>query len=392
MNLTTDFECGSGTLTRAGVDTWRLDSVGDRFGYNRYFCLRIDNRGGEATELRLSIHPDPTLTDSHFMSHFPSDLWYCENDDWRRWVRLHNTWPGVVTFEDDRIELKLRVRADAVLHVATNPPMRCSDLDAWLDTLVGCDVGIEQIGQSVEGRAIRAVRFKGAGDGAPRLLVLAGMHASEHGGVWAARAIVEYLLSSLDRARVVTRSIDIAVVPMLNPDGNVHGFSGGSTQRLTVNNSLDFAVADADPSPVYHENQVLWRWLNSRFRPHASLHFHGYLGRRRFGDEPGDGVYAHGNIDAAYADPGHRQAYRAMLDRLRLDTDGFSAHWFTAGRFAPGMLEIALAQRFKTLGVLYEVNCGTVGIASQMRRGPQVLDAVTSALLRDVPPESWAGR
>lgn len=392
MKLTTEFECGNGIVTSLGSDTWRLDTVGDPFGYNRYFCLRIDNRDQPAATLHLKIHPDPALPNSHFMTHFPSVIWYCANDDWRRWIPLHNTWPDAVKFHDDHIELNLRIDAGALLHVATNPPWRCSDYQRWIDSLRPQGLRIESIGQSIEARPIHAIRLGSTGEKKPRLLVLAGMHASEHGGVWAARGIVEFLMSRIDRAKKIAQGFDIAVVPMLNPDGNAHGHAGGSPQRLKVNNSLDFAMNEAGVSPAYRENQILWRWLMEQFQPEVCLHFHGYLGRRRFGDEPCDGVYVHEDIDAAYPQAHRRDAYRAMIDRIRFDTSGYTAHWFAGGSFVPDMLEVALTRHLGTLSLLYEVNCGTTGIASQMQRGPQVLEALAGALLNDVKPGYWQGK
>lgn len=370
MKLTTDFESGNGRLTRldqggasAGDQSWRLDAVGDLFGYNRYFCVQIDNRGGAVANLKLEISPDPTLTNSHFLSHFPSDLWYCAHDDWRRWIRVRNTWEQAVRFHEDRIELNLRVDANTLLHVATNPPWRCSDFVKWVESLQDPRVRVESIGTSVENRAIHALGLGAQNSGKPRLLVLAGMHASEHGGVWACRGIVEYLLSSIAAARRITEAFDIAIVPMLNPDGNVHGCSGGSTQRLTINNSVDFTGVSSGATPLYRENEILWRWLNERFPPEVLLHFHGFMGRWRFGDEPCDGLYGHENIDAVYSSDGSRRAYRAMLDRLRFQTPAYSGHWFLYGAFPQGMLDVEVTQKFGTLSLLYEVNCSTVGIA-----------------------------
>ncbi len=43
-----------------------------------------------------------------------------------------------------------------------------------------------------------------------------------------------------------------------------------------------------------------------------------------------------------------------------------------------------LAEKFGTLGVLYEINV-SAGLSEQFQRGPQVLGAVVRALMRDVP-------
>jgi hypothetical protein len=384
MNLTTDFECGSGKLIRLGENRWRLETCADRFGYNKYFCLRIESAPTDPpVNLELEVVADPALDGrSHFMTHFPSHLWYTDRE-WNRWVPLRNTWESAVTFEEHSLRIRVPVAPDKAIYLATNPPRRYSDLTRSIAGFTPHDrspVRIESIGRSFEGRDIPVLRL--GREGRPRLLILAGMHSSEHGGVWACEGILRYAASSIAEAQRLIGGLDLAIVPMLNPDGNVHGYSGGNTQRLAINNSLDFDGAADGRQPQTHENAELWRWLET-FRPEVFLHFHGYVGWKKFADPPYDGIWAVADLQRFVTDPRRVAAQRAIVDRILFDTAGFSAHWDHVGELTPGTLDYELARAFGTIGVLYEINTGAVGPSQQFRRGPEVFGAVARALLDD---------
>lgn len=84
------------------------------------------------------------------------------------------------------------------------------------------------LGESVEGRPIRAVHVKGTGDRA--ILVCAGIHGPEYIGTEVALGFLERVRSShadlLDRA-------DVWVVPCLNPDGYERTWARGGVGKLS---------------------------------------------------------------------------------------------------------------------------------------------------------------
>lgn len=384
MQLTTDFETGSGRLSQLAPAHWRLDTVADVFGYNRYFCVRVHNEADHPQELRLEIHPAPEFgTRSHFMTHFPSHLWYGEADGYR-WRPLRHTWEDAVRFHADHVEVRLPLEPGQSAVLATNVPLPYSHLRDWIAQLQrqSADaVRLESLGSSLEGRDIPILRL--GTTGRPRLLVLGGMHSSEHSGVFGCQGIAEYLCTRIREARRLAANFDITVIPMLNPDGNVHGYSGGTTERLPVNNSMDFKDAADGASPRTHENRLLWRWLCDQFQPEYCLHFHAYLGWKRNADPPYDGLFVLED-PAALLSPPRLAQHQAIVDRLRFETPAFSAHWGITGTLSPDMFEYQLARRFETISMLYEINAGSVGPSEQFRRGPQILTALTRALLEDM--------
>lgn len=384
MKITTDFECGGGKrLTQLEGNHWRVEANGDPSGYNKYFCVRIEAGPDEApATLALDVHPDADLGSdgaAFFASHFPSNVW-CATEDWTLWHPLRNQWEDSVAFHGDHIAIRIPVTPGMKLVLATNPPLRYSNLMAWAEAQHarhGARLEVGSLGLSADGREIPLLRLPGARPGLPRLVVLAGQHPSEHCGNWACQGIVEYALSAISEAREISDNFDVAVVPMINPDGNVRGLSGANAEG--VNMFSDFREA----SPQATESRRLWDWLTQSFTPRVLLHFHGFMGWKVFSQPPYDGVYVLEQAAALYEPRGLAAAYQAIQDRLLFETPGGTATWRN-GLLGDESLEHHLAAQFGTLSAFYEINSASVAPIEQFRRGPQVLSAVVRALTRDV--------
>lgn len=289
-----------------------------------------------------------------------------------------------VSFGDARIELRVPVRPGQTLVIATNPPRRYSDMLAWIERQVEAHPGQverQSLGRSAEGRDIPIVRECDCAADHQRLVVLAGQHPSEHSGNWACEGIVEWLLSPIREAREIGRQFDIAVIPMINPDGNVHGLSGANAEGINL--YPDFTGAANGEAPKATENRLLWRWLSEEFQPEVLLHFHGYMGWRRFSTPPGDGMYLLRDAERVYS-PERLAAYRAIGARFTFETPALTASW-RPGVLGEESLEHNLALRLGTLSAFYEINSAWVGAFEQFRRGPQVLAALARALMLDAP-------
>lgn len=399
MELTLDFECGGGkSLTRLGDDHWRLETKCDSFGYERYFCVRaIRQKEDRPAVLHLEIHPDAKgMGKSIFATHFPCDIWY-DTRKWTRWVPLRHTWEDAVVFRDGWIDLRVPIAPGTEMHIASNVPLRYSDMLGWIGEMVRRHpdrLEFSSIGRSFEGRDIPLLRIRSHRKGAPKVFFMAGQHSGEHSGCWACQGVVEYLLSNISEAREMVERFDWAVVPMFNPDGNVHGWSGATAEdairlaagKTPLNPSLDFADAAQNKQPELHESRLLWNWLCAEFAPDAMVHFHGYMGWRQNGARPGDGIYEIVDWETVFQSKERRDAYSAIKNRLLFETPGHSAHFRITGRTSERMIEHQLATRFGTVGVLYEINV-SCGVLEQFQRGPQVLKAMIHALVKDA---GWA--
>ena len=178
----------------------------------------------------------------------------------------------------------------------------------------------------------------------------------------------------------ITGHFDLAVVPMVNPDGNVRGLSGSNAEG--VNMFKDFKGAADGEAPKAKENRLLWDWLCTEFTPDVMLHFHGFMGRRSHSQHPYDGLYTLVDADSLYTDHDRLYAYRAIQDRLIFETPGFTSGW-SPGRLTDETIEHQIAAKFGTLSAFYEINTSSVAAFEQFRRGPEVLGAVVRALVRD---------
>jgi predicted deacylase len=322
----------------------------------------------------VEIFPDPVLKESHFMTHYPSYIWYSVRQ-LARWAPLQNTWPSSVTFHEKHIELSIPVHPGMEMFVASHYPLRYSDLMKWHEKVEGDGVALEKgfIGRSYEGREIPYCRIRAGKGSRPKVLVFAGQHSSEHGGIVASQGIVDYLCSGMAEARELARRLDVVVIPMINPDGNVHGFTGTNAQRLPVNMSVSFGGAAEGKKLEVHESQLLWTWIVKKFHPDYLLHFHSYSGWR----------YAFEHPEKVFKNASKVRLYRRIYRRLYFETAGYTAHWPETGKISESMLEAQLARKYGTLSILYEVNSSTVGPSRQTRRGPEIFTSLARSVLQD---------
>ncbi len=100
-------------------------------------------------------------------------------------------------------------------------------VDAYLDTLAQRHAGmveVEQIGTSVEGRRIRALRIGNAG---PTIVLNGGQHAREWIGVMTTTCVADRLLrghAEDARIRGLLERFSFVVVPLVNPDGYAYSW------------------------------------------------------------------------------------------------------------------------------------------------------------------------
>lgn len=126
------------------------------------------------------------------------------------------------------------------------------------------------------------------------VLLSARVHPGETNSSWMMHGILRHLLGDTDDARALRRQFLFTVVPMLNPDGVIHGAYRCSLAGVDLNRQWK------DPSPTLHpiiyNTKALWRHIKS---DHASAtllscDFHGHSRRKNvffFGcNEPVDGV------------------------------------------------------------------------------------------------------
>jgi hypothetical protein len=372
LELILDRECHNG-YHPAQLDTWhwRFDARGDDRHYCYYFHFTL--RAAQAGEAVVDVAPDRALlpeSGRSFRSHRPEMVWLSRGSDWER----HPGTPrreGVAS-GGEADQLRIRVRLSAGEEVCISR-MRPYPYSAGVERVQALSKHLEarpsSLGSSAEGREIVALQ---AGGGADQVLILAGQHPAEFGGIQAVLGIADWLLSRLPEARELRTGYRFTLVPILNPDGNVQGRCGHNARGEDLYRAFEGAAAGSIPRA--REAACLWSWIQSQ-RPVLSLNFHTYTQPRASGDFPWEGMYT--APDEAFANPSARERQRRLDDRLAWETEGLSQ----SGRFAthiPASFEYQLA----ALGVLtgfYEVQ-DVVGPSRQRRTGVQVLRTALRAV------------
>jgi hypothetical protein len=358
LELILNGECHNGHhAEQQGAWHWRFQVRGDNGHYCYYFHFTL--RASEPGEAVIDVAPDGDLLPESarsFRGHRPASVWLARGAHWER----HPVDPDG---PPDSLRLRVRMEAGEAVGVSRMRPYLYSDVVARVQELAASpEARTFALGRSAEGREIVALE---AGDGADRVLVLAGQHPAEFGGSQAVMGIAEWLLSRHPEARVARDRCRVTLVPVLNPDGNVAGRCGQNARGEDLYRAFPGAAAGARPEAP--EAACLWDWVQAH-RLALTLNFHAYTQPSPAGDFPWEGLYT--APDAAFADDAARERQRRLDDVMAWDTDGLSQHGDFAVH-APASLEYQLA----ALGVptvFYEVQ-DAVGPFRQRRTGALVL-------------------
>merc|ERR1719461_78009 len=117
---------------------------------------------------------------------------------------------------------------------------------AQVESLVASSGGIatiETAGQSLQGRAMKIVRFRGEGysPGRPRIFVTFNIHAREWitgmSGVYA----VENLIEKVRQNPSYLAGTEVVLMPMSNPDGFLHSTTSTRMHRKNMANACSYS-------------------------------------------------------------------------------------------------------------------------------------------------------
>lgn len=114
-----------------------------------------------------------------------------------------------------------------------------SDIKEWFQELAAQHQSVsfqEEIGKSVEGRSIFALRFGEAKENKPQVYVQSLQHARE----WISGAATQYLarhLVTTEEGKALLEAVEIVLVPVANPDG--YAFSWTNERLWRKNRRLN---------------------------------------------------------------------------------------------------------------------------------------------------------
>ncbi len=373
ITIMSDFECGNAqNIVQVSERRFRLEIKGDKASYNFYFCFDVWNPGA-ATDVEIEVRADSAFGDPRgFVVCLPTTVW----------VRLK----GMDRFkpldqnkvEDcgDHIVIHLSLEEDDQVRVTDVWPASYSDTCAFLKGLAaerGDRCELFSLGASVEGREILGIRT--GTPGRPKVLCGAGQHAVEFTGPWGMRGIADFVTSLVPDATALRKELEIEVIPIVNPDGNVAGRNSFNSEGFDMYQAFE-RDPDAD-QPEAHESRLLWRKLVEE-RPALWMNIHAYVGWRTNSEYPYDGWYE--VIDPVFRDPDQARRYQALCDTMRLETEGLSTHG-RASVHRPATLCYQMAKRFGIPSAFYEINAATAGPHGAAQRAIQVFRRAANTLL-----------
>jgi hypothetical protein len=362
--VTSDFECGNGKdIERIDERRWRIVEQGDRETYCYYFMVEVKAESpDEAGEITLEVFGDPELKTPEgddvgtrgLMGHCPCTIWIS------RWDQFHPLPPTLVEFLEDRIVIRVNVPGDRAVRVTNVIPSSHTDTVAFLKECAGrrpSDAEFIEIGKTHEGRSLPGIRVTDGlkTDGRPRFVVFSGQHPIEFPGVFGSRGIADYLTSALAEAADLRGRYDVVVLPLVNPDGTVHGRNNFNAKGEDVYGGFEGAAEGK--TPAIPESRALWEFLQEP-APAMLLNIHCYCSLTAFVEPPYNGMYV--LRDEALPDETRRLRQRVIDDYVRFKTSGLTGH------ARPSQMGVAgvnhqMALRHGTFSILFEINASTHG-------------------------------
>lgn len=109
---------------------------------------------------------------------------------------------------------------------------------------------------------------KSSGLKRPSILITSGFHFPEQDTI-ATEAILEYLVQEQHLEKY--RNFNIYIIPLVNPDGYIHGFNGCNTAGINL--YWNFITNQKEKAPeTYH----LWNLIIDEIKPDVFFDFHSY--------------------------------------------------------------------------------------------------------------------
>ncbi len=370
ISITADFECGNAkNVQQIAIDRFRLEVVGDKASYSYYFCFDVRN-DGPPTVLTVEVWPDPDFGPEGFVVTLPTTVWIGSGDRFKPLDRSR-----VRNFEEPLL-VRLNLRENETVRVTNAWPAPYSGTCEFLRNLAdvrGDRCELFTIGTSVQGRDIPGIRTGASGK--PGILCGAGQHAVEFTGTWGMRGIADFITSLLPDAVALREQVQVEVIPVVNPDGNVMARNAFNAEGFDM-----YRAFGEDPDsehPEAHESRLLWNKLVEE-QPALWMNIHAFVGWRNNGEYPYDGWYE--VVDPVFRDPGRARLYQALCDTMRLETDGMSTHG-RANVHRENTMCYQMARRFGIPSVFYELNAATAGPYGSAKRAIHVFKRAVHTLL-----------
>lgn len=271
LRVTTDFETGLGEDARVEQDHLYVIA---RFHFN----IRITNPAEERVD--TVVHAKYPRGAFLRTVHLAGRIFYHKaGDDWLQWYQVpveNVTWQHPRRKGDPGwLLVRLSIGPKESVHVSTFPTWPHHAFLRWLKSVQKHPrVTVSRMGKTAGGRDIHVLSItdpSAAAVGKERALILGGVHGNEYTGQFAARGMVEWLLSDDPFARQLLEHFVFDVVVQMSVDGVV---LNSYHNQADVDWHHDCKEA-WEGRPAAPEAQAAVDWIRKRALPSYYFELHG---------------------------------------------------------------------------------------------------------------------
>ncbi|MDB5813523.1 MAG: peptidase carboxypeptidase [Rhodocyclales bacterium] len=276
-----------------------------------------------------------------------------DRHDWFRIAATH--------YDGERLTIEFVMQQDSIWLAYFQP----YSLERHFDLLARCaqktDAQLVQLGNSVEGRSIDALRI---GCAAPRnVWIIARQHPGESMAEWCAEGLLEALLDDADTefghiASEIRQRACIHIVPNMNPDGSTLGNLRSNAAGANLNREWRMPTIERSPEVLCVRQGML------------------DTGVDLFIDLHGDETLPYVFIDGSHMVPGYGERNLALqqgfLDDLSVASPDFqTAKGYADNRFDDELLTLA------SKWVAHQFNCVALTLEMPFKDNAKAPDART---------------
>jgi len=374
IKITSDFESGNGkNIKKIGENYFQLETVGEGSSYAGYFCFKVINKDRQDINCRVDVILDRDIEYTEF------DRQGFLNSQPPLWFNIDGVWQKTFDYQrgDLILHINLTIPAEKTVLITSMAPLFYSEFTKELKEHLSKNIigRYYEIGNSFEGRPIVLVSI-GNLEAQRHILVISGLHGIEFPGIWAAKGIIDFLLSESSEAKEIRERFIVDIIPYGNPDGTVKGRPRTNAQGIDIHREANPLKEHVAP-----EVRAIWNWIE-KYPPFLYINLHGWSACEK-GTEPFEGALRPGihfyrkwglenkvkECDMSLTE------YANPISRY----DKIVEFGISYGAEPDNLLEL-LAQRYGTISYCYEPNMRT-GPLSCQEKGIKVLKGLLKPFL-----------
>ena len=203
-----------------------------------------------------------------------------ENNNNQETMKYHTL---TFSFDMDKI-----TTPDKYVYFAYCYPYSYTQLDSYLSSLNHYKdiLRFDEIGKSIEGNSLHMLIITNFNDSFDELankkaiIFTSRVHPGESNGSYVIKGAIEFLLSNDPAAKNLRKNFIFKIVPMLNPDGVIHGNFRMNILGKDLNRMWEEPTENISPT-IYNTVKMIQKTMESR-DVYFFCDFHGYSNKHNF--------------------------------------------------------------------------------------------------------------